>query len=290
MSISMIGYLGFEVSDVAAWQKYATEFVGLMEVQADQNGAKYRIDQRDWRIAVSQGPADDIAYLGLEVRTTNCLNKIAQQLENHKVEFVNDSELAQQRDVRELLVCKDPAGLQVEIYVGATERFEQPFLSPAAVSGFVTGNQGVGHVVLGSADMDAVRSFYSDVLGFKISDTIGMKFSEDFTLLLEFYHCNPRHHSLALAPVPTPKRLLHFMLEAKSLDDVGFALDRVEAQGVELTMSLGKHTNDQMVSFYTKTPSGFELEFGHGGVAVDDDNWHVAHHQAISSWGHKRSE
>ena len=40
-------------------------------------------------------------------------------------------------------------------------------------------------------------------------------------------------------------------------------------------MSLGRHTNDLMTSFYVRTPSGFEIEYGTGGIVVDDDTWTV---------------
>jgi biphenyl-2,3-diol 1,2-dioxygenase len=114
-----------------------------------------------------------------------------------------------------------------------------------------------------------------------------MQISPEFALELEFYHCNPRHHTLALAPVPTPKRLHHFMLQAATLDDVGFALDRVAAAKVPLTNTLGKHTNDHMVSFYARTPSGFEVEYGWGAREVGP-TWRVAHHDRVSIWGHQR--
>ena len=34
--------------------------------------------------------------------------------------------------------------------------------------------------------------------------------------------------------------------------------------------TLGRHPNDRMFSFYAKTPSGFQFEFGWGGREVDD--------------------
>ena len=40
-------------------------------------------------------------------------------------------------------------------------------------------------------------------------------------------------------------------------------------------MTLGRHTNDLMTSFYVRTPSGFEIEYGTGGLVVDDDTWEV---------------
>ena len=57
------------------------------------------------------------------------------------------------------------------------------------------------------------------------------------------------------------------MLEVAALDDVGTALDIVNERQIPLAMSLGRHTNDLMTSFYVRTPSGFEIEYGTGGLA-----------------------
>lgn len=92
----------------------------------------------------------------------------------------------------------------------------------------------------------------------------------------------------SLAPMPAPKRLHHFMVEMATLDDVGFAMDCIGEYGVKQTMTLGKHSNDQMVSFYAATPSGFEVEVGTAGIEVHDDVWRVTHHEVTSMWGHKR--
>ena len=63
------------------------------------------------------------------------------------------------------------------------------------------------------------------------------------------------------------------MLEVGSLDDVGSALDIAIARDLPLAMSLGRHTNDLMTSFYVRTPSGFEIEYGTGGRLIDDATW-----------------
>lgn len=289
MSVASLGYLGFEVSDPDAWHSYLTGFLGLMA--GDRNGcsARYRMDERAFRIQLEKGPVDDISFIGLEVETPEGLRSLRERLEREGVSFSLASDnLRKERGVRDLLVLNDPAGLQVEIYVGATALTNVPFHSGAGVSRFMTGGQGAGHIVLASEKIDEIRDFYVRLLGFRLSDTIGMALSPDFTLTLEFYHCNPRHHTLALVPAPAPKRLHHFMVEMASLDDVGFAMDRIGKCGVKQTMTLGKHSNDQMVSFYAATPSGFEVEVGTAGVEIHDEVWRVTHHEITSMWGHKR--
>ncbi|MES1990132.1 MAG: VOC family protein [Pseudomonadota bacterium] len=289
MSVASLGYIGIEASDLKAWDDCMTGFLGLMRSRSNGTSARYRMDDRAFRFQIDEGKADDISFIGLEVETLEGMQAMREKLDREGVKYAPASDnLKAERGVRDLIVLTDPEGLQVEIYVGATTLSNVPFVSPAGVSRFDTGEQGAGHIVLSAGKINEVRDFYTRLLGFKLSDTIGMAISPEFTLLLEFYHCNPRHHTLALAPLPSPKRLHHFMVEMATMDDVGFAMDRIEPLGIRQTMTLGKHTNDQMVSFYAATPSGFEVEVGTAGIAVNDEVWRVTHHEAISMWGHKR--
>jgi len=284
MSVSSLGYVGLGVTDSDAWAAFACDQLGLMRGVSSDGVTKLRLDSRDWRIALNEGAEDDIIYAGFEVASTDALSDLENRLGEAGFPVKRgDAELLAARGVTDLVVAEDPAGMSVELFCGLKDRGDMPFVSPAGGTGFLTGEQGLGHIVLSAADVDAFRIFYSGTLGFRLSDKIMMG-----PIALEFFHCNERHHTLALVPVPLPKRLNHMMFETLSLDDVGFALDRCVAAGAPLTMGLGKHTNDQMVSFYVKSPAGFDIEFGWGGIPVDDATWRIGHFDKISVWGHKR--
>jgi len=53
-----------------------------------------------------------------------------------------------------------------------------------------------------------------------------------------------------------------------------------------MEMTLGEHSNDRMFSFYVRSPSGFNLEFGWGGITIDEANWQVRQYDRLSLWGH----
>jgi 3,4-dihydroxy-9,10-secoandrosta-1,3,5(10)-triene-9,17-dione 4,5-dioxygenase len=72
----------------------------------------------------------------------------------------------------------------------------------------------------------------------------------------------------------------------EKLDDVGRALERVRKHKVPLSATLGRHMNDQMVSFYVKSPGGFDVEYGTEGLTVDDERWVARESTAVSYWGH----
>ncbi|NBM14228.1 biphenyl-2,3-diol 1,2-dioxygenase [Streptomyces sp. GC420] len=286
MSVQRLGYFGIEASDVDAWRSYATTRLGAMEASASAGTARFRLDSRAWRFQVAPGTSDDIAFAGYEVDTENELLAIKQRLKDFGVKVTTESaELAAERGVLGLISCTDPTDTRVEIYYGGTELFEKPFASPTGVSGFRTEDQGMGHYVLAVPDVGEALDFYIQGLGFHLSDIIDWQVNPEVAARVYFLHCNGRHHTLALASLPGGKKLHHFMLETISLDDVGLAYDRcVEDEAV--VMTLGRHTNDHMVSFYGGTPSGFAVEFGWGARVVQP-GWSVVRYDSISTWGHK---
>lgn len=291
MGIESLGYLGIKAKDPRAFAEFATRILGMMPGEGAGEARRFRLDDHAWRIAVEEGDADDVAYIGFEVSGAAELEEIRKQLaEGGVVTHDGNPDLVAARGVLGLISCKDPDGLAVEIFYGPTLRTETPFTSPAGVASFVTGTQGLGHVVLSTKDVAAARRFYQDQLGFRLSDKVSMKMGPQASFVIEFFHCNPRHHTLALIPLPMPKRLHHFMLQVPTLDAVGFALERAEAAQTPITSTLGRHTNDRMVSFYARTPAGFEVEFGFGALEVDDATWRVTQHHKPSSWGHKRPQ
>jgi 3,4-dihydroxy-9,10-secoandrosta-1,3,5(10)-triene-9,17-dione 4,5-dioxygenase len=152
---------------------------------------------------------------------------------------------------------------------------------------------GMGHVVLpvppGST---AAFDFYTEVLGFRLRDSMRMPAelfggaAGDPPAWFRFLGCNPRHHSLALAPMPSPQGIIHLMIEVATLDDVGRTLERCTKRGAPVSATLGRHANDLMVSFYLRTPGGFDIEYGFDGLLVDDATWISRETTAVSLWGH----
>lgn len=286
-TISALGYLEVGVSNREAWQTYAEEVLGVECIDAGE-ALHLRYDDACWRIRIVETGEDDIRCAGYEVAHETDLQTIGARLQGLGFTVSDGSaDQCRNRNVSRLLVCQDPFGLAVELYVG-DRASPDPCRLPIEGTGFVTGDQGLGHMVLTIADQDAAERFYMQGLGFLLSDHILLG-PPDRQICLTFLHCNPRHHTLALAPVPAPKRLNHIMLQVTSLDEVGYGLDRANKAGVPVSTSLGKHTNDHMVSFYMQTPSRFDVEYGFGGVEIDDATWKTGTHDATSIWGHQRA-
>ncbi len=290
MSIRALGYIGLGVSDLERWERFATHILGLVvEPHAPGDTLFCRVDERHHRIAVHPDGRDDLLYAGWEVADATELAGVAERLRVAGIPHsVAEPQLLRDRRVSGLVQCSDPDGIATEIFWGPLVEERAPFVSPRALSGFVTGDGGLGHIVLTVADADASMHFYRDVLGLRISDFIEFERLPGTLVNMAFLHCNSRHHSLAFMQLQAPKRLSHLMLEAREIDDVGRTYSLCEAEHIPITMTLGRHTNDEMLSFYMATPSGFNLEFGWGGKTVDDAVWQVERYHAVSVWGHRR--
>jgi 2,3-dihydroxybiphenyl 1,2-dioxygenase len=265
--IKNLAYVGFVSPNADDWRTFGPEVLGAELAPDGSDGAvRLRVDEAAHRIVIHPGERNDLAYLGWEVDDIDAT-----------LAAVEASGIAVDGNA-----FVDPFGFRHEL---VTSLEQGPRFTPGRpMSGFVTGEQGLGHVVLIVPDLDKAVGFFTEVLGFRVSDSI------ESGLRLCFLHCAghaARHHTVAMASAPGMVGMHHLMLEVRTLDDVGTGLDIVKERHIPLAMSLGRHTNDLMTSFYVRTPSGFEIEYGTGGLVVDDDTWEVGLHHAQSIWGHK---
>ena len=278
--IKSFSYVGFTSPNFEEWVDFGPNVLGAELAGRGPDGSvQLRVDDKIRRINVHPGDANDLAYLGWDTENASGLNVAVAKVEAAGILVHCDPELGATRSVAEVAWFLDPFGFRHELSYGLQDG--TTFMPGRAISGFVTGNGGLGHTVILVPDLEAAETFYQDVLGFKMSDKIEAGMS------LRFFHCNSRHHTIAMAGVPGAVGMHHLMLELKSIDDVGSGLDIVNQRKIPLAMSLGRHTNDLMTSFYVRTPSGFEVEYGTGGKLVDDRDWEVGFYDAQSIWGHK---
>jgi 2,3-dihydroxybiphenyl 1,2-dioxygenase len=282
MALQALGYVGFGSADLDGWRQFGTGLVGLQAVERSSSLLAFRMDDRKQRIVIDKSMPDGARFFGWEVADAAALDALAARLEAAKIQVTAEPQaMADARRVRGLISFNDPAGNRLEAFHGA-EIADTPFSPGRSISGFRTGPLGVGHVVLTVDDIDKVMPFYVDVLGFGLSDYIEQPFRA------YFFHINARHHSLAL--IETGKNgMHHLMVELFSLDDVGQAYDVASSEPERVGVTLGRHTNDFMTSFYAKTPSSFMVECGWGGRDIEPKTWKSFEMKAGPSlWGHER--
>jgi 2,3-dihydroxybiphenyl 1,2-dioxygenase len=284
-----VAYLGVQVDNPTAFGAFLTDIVGLVPGEETADGsATWRNDERVHRIIVEEGSANDAVFVGLEAGSAEAFEQAVERARAAgAIVTEGTASDAAARRVDQLVRIDTPWGVPVEIVHGLAVAPE-PFDSPLVPGGFVTKDQGFGHVVFVTTDLDDADRFAREALGFEQSDWLETDLG-GLSLTVRFYHCNPRHHSLALGalPIELPQKLHHVMVETVSRDNVGCAFDRAWSAGLPIANALGKHDNDKMFSFYVVTPAGFQLEFGHGARTIDAPWTDDRRYDRISEWGHQ---
>src|SRR6201998_1934808 len=190
--IRALGYAGFGSDKLDDWRQFGTNLVGFQAVERGNSLLAFRMDDRKQRVVIDRAMGDGARFFGWEVADSTALDALAAKLESAGIAVTAEPKaLADARRVAALISFHDPDGNRLEAFPGA-EIDDTPFSPGRSISGFRTGPLGLGHVVLTVANIEPLKKFYMDVLGFRLSDYIEKPFRA------YFFHVNPRHHSLAL--------------------------------------------------------------------------------------------
>jgi len=167
----------------------------------------------------------------------------------------------------------------------------ESFTPGHGIKSFKTGKMGLGHMVLPAPENKKTIDFYRKVMGFGVSDDLTLPaFAPGMPKQrIYFMHAdNPRHHTLGLYNFPNPTGVIHLMAEMNTIDEVGMCMDRVKEAGLHIFASLGRHANDEMISFYFFAPGGIGFEVGYEGKQIKDWSKFKPTKSKIGDlWGHQ---
>lgn len=287
LKIEALAYIVVESTDLAKWQAYAEQMLGMQAIAQD-GGLYLKMDERDFRMTIVKGEADRYLASGWQLPDRAAFDATVAALEKSGVTVTAGADaLAAARKAEAIAIFTDPAGNRHELVCGYTGG-KTAFVSPIGVQGFKTGAQGMGHTVLPAIPFEPTLKLFNETLGLGLSDIFNFKPGPDApNIRIYFLHAAAgRHHSLALAEMPNPAGCVHVMVEVNQLTDVGKAYDRLKAQGGKLMATLGEHENDRMTSFYMMTPGNFAIEYGYGGITVEPGVWETTQTKQVSIWGH----
>lgn len=288
MEVAALSYVVIKARSPDAWRGFGEEALGMRAGDAP-GGVALRMDERAGRLFVERGEKDCYFASGWELRSEAAFAAAKDELRSKGVAFegASPAEIALRR-VFDMISFRDPAGNRHELAYGYVTDFAR-FVSPAGVPGFVTGDLGLGHMVLPAPNIDETRAFMMEVMGFGLSDILMHRPGgpDGPAQRIDFMHCdNGRHHSLALFEGEAPAGCIHLMVEVETMDEVGRAHDRVMNRQIPLMATLGRHVNDHMTSFYFASPGGFAIEYGYGGRTLDWDRHTPFESTSVSLWGH----
>lgn len=295
MKINALGYVGFSSPKYAEWRTFGPEILGVSLAADGADGSvRLRMDERHHRLAFHPGETEDVAYIGWEIPSRVDFEAALEELRTKQIRFsMATPEELEDRCVQAMAKLSDPSGYRHEIYHGQLVEPE-PFLPTRPISGFVSGALGgVGHIVLVVPEVSQAHAdFALNVLGLKTFIPLRLSNPDGSAHDVEFYRCNRRTHCLAYIPGRGMRGVNHIYLEVHTLDDVGRTYDLVRDRGIPIPIDLGRFLPDTDVSFYLRSPSGWDIQYATGGELLAEEDDFVAPLVDASAgksiaWGHR---
>ena len=283
--VGLLGYVRLGMRDPGQWSRAGQEILGFPAETAGDESIRLRMDDAPFRYLVEKDRVDRFICAGWECPADD-FDALVSGLCDRGVEVRSgDAAACAARAVAAFVSFRDPSGNQVEVY--HTRDAGGTFESLLGLS-YVAGPLGLGHAVLPAPEHRASCEFYTSLLGFRLSDELVLSLPADAPdICINFYHANnSRHHSLGLINDSAKSGVVHLMTELESLDAVGACLDRVNAKQLPVTASLGRHVNDNMVSFYFLMPGDIPMEVGYDGFQLDWSDFEPTRSSVGDHWGH----
>lgn len=293
-----MAYVVIETTDLDQWRRFAANVLGMNVFERPEfpDHCFLKMDEFACRFVISKSMVNRFSRAGWQCRDADDFEGALAELEQKDIPYVSGTAgESQLRQVDHFVSLTAPGGIELELCHTPMLDYE-PLQSPVGIKEFITGtfgNMGLGHIAVATPDLAASYDFFVSVLGFELTDYMHFYFNPDEPdhpgQGLRFLHCNnPRHHSIALfeSDQPADGNLVHLMIEVADIDELGLMMDRIKHHEIKVVTPLGRHTNDQMVSTYIESPSGFAIEIGFGGLQCDWATFTPTRSARPSIWGH----
>jgi catechol-2,3-dioxygenase len=274
MQIKRLGYATFATPDIDRQLDYYSGVLGLVVTERDGSRAVLATRTGLEAIALERGDAADLTRLSFQVAPGSDLAEIAKELGQHGIRSELRSGISP--GVARALVFKDIKGTWIELfadYVFAKDDGKQAVITPLKL----------GHVAHRVVDVQQVVKFYTDVLGFRVSDWRDDTFA--------FLRCGVDHHTVNFVIDPTAK-LHHIAFEVKDWPEMHRACDFLAKNDIRLVWGPGRHIIGHNVAAYHRNSDDVRVELfceldqikDEGLGYFDPRPWHQDRPQVPKVW------
>jgi 2,3-dihydroxy-p-cumate/2,3-dihydroxybenzoate 3,4-dioxygenase len=286
LNILRLGHYALKVSDVERSTRFYRDIVGLHEREHGTHGEVYFQRGTDHHCLVLY-PTDFIDPVDHKLPDAPVLHHIAWEVAS-ETELQQAGEYLQQNGCTLLagpqtqpgpgrhtsLRFRDPSGIPHELFCDMEQAEEDTRDRPFRL-------QKLGHVAVGTKDMQASVKFATEVLGFRISDWVG-----DF---LCFTRCNQDHHALPFIGNGL-SNLHHTGYEATDFEDIKLFADNACRNDVLLIWGPGRHPPGETLFAYVRDPDQNIVEvFAEQVLIFDEEKWKVQEFEpgprSVDYWG-----
>ena len=242
IQVRRLGHATFSSPDVEEQVEYWTNVIGLKEVGRSDGRVFLSTVFGHEAIVLEKGEPGHLNRLAFQVAPGSDLGELEANLGEHGVKTERRSDISP--GVAEAITFTDPKGTLCEVYAEyafAKDDGKKVGIMP----------QKFGHVAYRVNDPKKLTDFYTDVLGFRVSDWMGDRFS--------FLRCGPDHHTINFTRFPE-ERLHHIAFEVKDVSTLHQACDALANNNIQLVWGPIRHLVGHNVAAYHRNPDEIRVE------------------------------
>lgn len=247
-----LGYVALNVTDLAHSTAFYRDLVGLSVSDSSEAFSALRCSRDHHNVLLYPAAAAGLKRVGFELESRRDLHLAREYIQGLglPIEEVSADELKALRTVAGFRFRVPGSGLCLEYFVQMMQ-LAQPY-QPT-----VTKIERLGHIVINVADFNLALHWFTEKLGFKVSD-----FVPGFAAFLRAFP-NPLHHSFALL-TGADDHLNHVNFMVKDIDDVGCAMNRMKKNDIDIVFGPGRHQPSESIFLYFLDPDRLTVEYSFG--------------------------
>ncbi|MGH7090606.1 MAG: VOC family protein [Stellaceae bacterium] len=242
-------------------QRLARFYADVLGMTAEEQDGRFLCRTRGRRHYFAPGPAKTLQFAAYALEGQAALDGLAARLARHGVAHEpSPTELFEAN----ALAVRDPDGNRLVFGLARSDQGASPRM-PARLQ----------HLVLGSPDAARMVAFYSEVLGYRVSDRV---VDDGGTLRTCFLRSDDEHHSFAVFQTEL-SRLDHHCYETPDWNAIRDWGDLLAAKRIPVTWGPGRHGPGNNLFLFFHDPDGNWLEVSAELEVVTPD-------RAIGLWPH----
>lgn len=253
-----VSHIGFHVPDVAAAETFYGRVLGLVRQDTLADGVRLGWGTGHHVVDLLAGP-QGLAYYGFEVRDADGVAGIRKRLTaaGHAVTDLDPSHIDAAVGTPQGIAVRDPDGTRVHFHSEVHRQGE---------NAADTGRRPIKfqHTTLGTADVARLAAFYTDVVGFRISDQLD---DGNFCWL----RSDRDHHTLAVVHVGQGGDIDHYSYDLAVWEDFKAWCDRLTDLGVDVAWGPGRHGPGNNLFVFFDDPAGNHIELSAEMEKFHDD-------------------
>ena len=273
--VRRVGHVTLTTPDIAKQVEYYTNVLGLTLVDQTTKRAILAAPSGQEAVVLELGDAAHCKSLALQVAPKCDLEQLGSRLSSQGISWEQRHDITP--GVSHAITFDDPNGVRLELFADC--RFAESDAPESGIQPFK-----LGHVAFISPDVRSTVDFYTQILGFRISDWRG-----DFFV---FMRCCPDHHSVNFVQGDAAS-LHHIAFEVRDSTEIQRACDYLARKDIRLVLGPIRHIIGHNIAIYHKNDDQLLVELFTEIDQMKDEElgyfdprpWHQDRPQRPKTWG-----